>query len=144
VLISRQVVPEHCAVLGLPNEMIIPLNVDHRSMCRFASTIDQSYLLIESAISEIISGRLEVHSALQHGSLGRENPHALAGQDVIEFSRLSTRKSLSELWKTRKIMNARRQRSLVTPDADPTAPTTNSFAVSLFLVTRQLGRLTPP
>lgn len=28
-----QVVPEYSAILGLPNEMIIPLKASHRSMC---------------------------------------------------------------------------------------------------------------
>lgn len=51
------VVPEISAVLGLPNEMIIPLNAHHRGMCRFPSSESQNYILVEAAIKEIILGK---------------------------------------------------------------------------------------
>lgn len=49
-------VPEYSAVLGLPNEMILPLNAHHRSMCRYPSATSQNYVLVEAAIREIVSG----------------------------------------------------------------------------------------
>lgn len=52
-----QVVPEYSAVLGLPNEMILPLNAHHRGMCRYPSAKDQDYVLVEASIKEMISGK---------------------------------------------------------------------------------------
>jgi hypothetical protein len=52
-----QVVPENSAVLGLPNEMIIPLNAHHRGICRFPSSLSQNYILVEAYIKEIFLGK---------------------------------------------------------------------------------------
>jgi hypothetical protein len=48
-----QVVPDYSAILGLPNEMIIPLNASHRNMCRYR-TKSQDYSLVEAAVKEIV------------------------------------------------------------------------------------------
>ncbi|KAK0738886.1 hypothetical protein B0T18DRAFT_492746 [Schizothecium vesticola] len=50
------VVPEASATLGLPNEVIVPLNASHRSMCRFPSNTSQDYLLVQWAVMNILSG----------------------------------------------------------------------------------------
>jgi hypothetical protein len=52
-MLTIQVVPEYSAILNLPNELIIPLNAHHRSICRFPSSKDSSYVLVEAAIKEI-------------------------------------------------------------------------------------------
>ena len=57
-LINDQVVPESSAVIGLPNEMIVPLNADHRGMCRFPSSYDQNYTMVEFNIREIAFGEI--------------------------------------------------------------------------------------
>lgn len=41
-------------MLNLPNEMVIPMNAHHRSICRFRSQRDQGYGLVEAAIREIV------------------------------------------------------------------------------------------
>ena len=51
-----QIVPESSAILDLPNEIVIPLNAHHRSMCRFPNIGDQNYVLVEAAIKEIVGG----------------------------------------------------------------------------------------
>jgi len=56
MLIPHQVVPETSAVLGLPNEVVLPLNANHRDICRFASKEDQGYILVQWAIQDILSG----------------------------------------------------------------------------------------
>lgn len=42
--------------MNLPNEMVFPVNANHRSICRYPSNRDQTYRLVEAAIREIISG----------------------------------------------------------------------------------------
>jgi hypothetical protein len=48
-----QVVPEYSAILGLPNERIVPLNADHREMCRYRANT-QDYSLVEAAVKELV------------------------------------------------------------------------------------------
>lgn len=50
--LNTLVVPEYSAILGLPNEMIIPLNASHRSMCRYRAK-SQDYNLVEAAVKEL-------------------------------------------------------------------------------------------
>ncbi|KAL6408503.1 uncharacterized protein AUP68_08360 [Ilyonectria robusta] len=52
---TLKIVPKNCAMLGLPNEVVIPLNASHRTMCRFASAMDQEFSLMTRAIEDIIS-----------------------------------------------------------------------------------------
>jgi hypothetical protein len=42
--------------MGLPNEIILPINAYHRGICRFSGKEDQKYVLVEAAIKEIASG----------------------------------------------------------------------------------------
>lgn len=44
-------------MLGLPNEKIFPLGVNHRNLCRFPSQANQNYLLVEDALIEVIYGK---------------------------------------------------------------------------------------
>ncbi|KAK0627947.1 hypothetical protein B0T14DRAFT_146526 [Immersiella caudata] len=64
-----RVVSEASAILGLPNEVILPLNATHRSMCRFASNTSQDYLLVQWAILDILAG----------GGTQRPSPVAVCG-----------------------------------------------------------------
>lgn len=41
--------------MGIPNELVLPVNTDHQSMCRFADSSSQGYLLIENAILGMIA-----------------------------------------------------------------------------------------
>lgn len=54
--LTTLVVPESSAIIGLPNEIVLPLNANHRSMCRFASSDGQNYKIVEETIMEILSG----------------------------------------------------------------------------------------
>ena len=42
-------------MMGIPNELILPVNADHQSMCRFSEPTNQEYLLIQNAIVEMVS-----------------------------------------------------------------------------------------
>jgi hypothetical protein len=48
------VVDEDSAVLGLPNELVIPVSADHRSMCRFSTAESQKYRPVEDAIVSVV------------------------------------------------------------------------------------------
>lgn len=39
--------------MGIPNEQVIPINSDHRSMCRFTHVDCQKYKLVEQAVIEL-------------------------------------------------------------------------------------------
>ena len=39
--------------MGLPNEQLIPLNADHREMCRFPSVESSDYKLVWTTICDI-------------------------------------------------------------------------------------------
>lgn len=51
----HQVVPEYSARMDLPNEMVFPVNAHHRNICRYPSNGNQTYVLVEAAIKEIVS-----------------------------------------------------------------------------------------
>lgn len=59
----NQVVDEDSAILGVPREVIIPINADHRSMCRFFSANSQKYFPINSAIVEMANRAIDRKSA---------------------------------------------------------------------------------
>lgn len=66
---TPQVVPQHSAVLNLPNEIILPMNASHTTICRFRSKHDQGYVLVEHAIRELVSAPAGKHgtSVFQFG-----------------------------------------------------------------------------
>ncbi|UKZ73695.1 hypothetical protein TrVFT333_001345 [Trichoderma virens FT-333] len=49
------VVPTESSQLGLPNEMVFPVNAHHRSICRYSSAKDQTYILVKTSIKSIVS-----------------------------------------------------------------------------------------
>jgi hypothetical protein len=49
-----QVVSEYSAVMGLPNELVIPVNANHRNICRYSTKQSQTYILVEAAIQELM------------------------------------------------------------------------------------------
>ncbi|KAH6689450.1 hypothetical protein F5X68DRAFT_253779 [Plectosphaerella plurivora] len=49
------VVPEHSARMNLPNEIVFPVNANHRSICRYPSVRNQTYVLVEGAIKEVVA-----------------------------------------------------------------------------------------
>ena len=48
------IVDKHSAVLGYPNEQSIPLNADHRGVCRFRSIADADYKALRNALSATV------------------------------------------------------------------------------------------
>ncbi|SPO07462.1 uncharacterized protein DNG_10156 [Cephalotrichum gorgonifer] len=57
--LTALVVPEYSAILNVPNEIVIPMNANHRSICRFNSLHDEGYELVEASIREIILGQVD-------------------------------------------------------------------------------------
>ncbi|KAH7129973.1 hypothetical protein B0J13DRAFT_627109 [Dactylonectria estremocensis] len=54
--LTTLVVPEYSAIMGLPNEIVLPMNAHHRGLTRFSAKTDQKYILVEAAIKEIAYG----------------------------------------------------------------------------------------
>ncbi|KAK0723425.1 hypothetical protein B0T26DRAFT_260557 [Lasiosphaeria miniovina] len=48
------VVDDFSAILHLPNETPIPIDADHRSMCRYLTSSDRNYLTVANCIGELI------------------------------------------------------------------------------------------
>jgi hypothetical protein len=40
--------------MGLPNELVIPVNANHRNICRYSTKQSQTYILVEAAIQELM------------------------------------------------------------------------------------------
>ncbi|KAK8130582.1 hypothetical protein PG999_002962 [Apiospora kogelbergensis] len=52
------VVEEDSAVMGLPNEVPIPIEANHRSMCRFSTNSSEQYRMISDCIKEMAEDAL--------------------------------------------------------------------------------------
>ncbi|TRX91012.1 hypothetical protein FHL15_007994 [Xylaria flabelliformis] len=57
--LSSLVVEEDSAIMGLPNEIPIPIEADHRSMCRFSSMQSEKYQMIVDCIKEMVEDALD-------------------------------------------------------------------------------------
>ncbi|KAI0543731.1 hypothetical protein F4679DRAFT_577412 [Xylaria curta] len=57
--LSSLVVEEDSAIMGLPNEIPIPIEADHRSMCRFSSMKSERYQMIVDCIKEMVEDALD-------------------------------------------------------------------------------------
>lgn len=71
-LTSDKVVDRASAILGLPNEDIIPLNESHRDLCRFDSQ-NASYISVSSAIKRIACHSNKLAQVLKHSSTHSSN-----------------------------------------------------------------------
>ncbi|KAF4434806.1 hypothetical protein F53441_13645 [Fusarium austroafricanum] len=56
---SGLVVEEDSAVIGLPNEVPISIEADHRSMCKFSDMTSEKYQMISDCIMEMVEDALD-------------------------------------------------------------------------------------
>jgi hypothetical protein len=49
-----KIVPKESAVLGLPDELNLPVNACHREICRFANEYDTTYMTLITRIKEAL------------------------------------------------------------------------------------------
>ena len=54
------IVDPNSAILGYPEEKQIPMNADHRSICKFASPTDTNYLIVRNALATTADGIFEL------------------------------------------------------------------------------------
>ncbi|OJD31266.1 ankyrin repeat protein [Diplodia corticola] len=52
--INSLVVDEHSAILHLPNERSVPVEADHREICKFLTSSNQNYALVLDAILDLV------------------------------------------------------------------------------------------
>ncbi|KIV92177.1 polyubiquitin [Exophiala mesophila] len=83
------VVPEESARLGLPNEMVFPVNASHRSICRYAFSTDQTYVLVEGSIKAIASGQSMLSPLDVPGRLITQTPYRVIDLILICVQLLS-------------------------------------------------------
>ncbi|KAF5566225.1 ankyrin repeat [Fusarium phyllophilum] len=57
--VSGLVVEEDSAVIGLPNEVPISIEADHRSMCKFSDMKSEKYQMISDCIMEMVEDALD-------------------------------------------------------------------------------------
>lgn len=53
-----QIVDENSAVLNIPNEIPIPIEADHRSMCKFSSNKTEKYRMVADCLKELVDDAL--------------------------------------------------------------------------------------
>ncbi|KAM5521611.1 hypothetical protein FOXYSP1_15502, partial [Fusarium oxysporum f. sp. phaseoli] len=58
-IMVKKVVPEYSAIMGLPNETVLPINAHHRGLTRFSRKTNQNYILVEAAIREVAYGSMD-------------------------------------------------------------------------------------
>jgi hypothetical protein len=61
-----QVVERSSAILGLPNEIPLPIDADHREICRFSNPKDPRYMSIIFAVVDLIKDARIVEGTLLH------------------------------------------------------------------------------
>lgn len=49
-----QVVDQDSAILHLPNETPLPVEADHRGMCKFLTANDQRFQIVLSSLQELV------------------------------------------------------------------------------------------
>jgi len=57
--LSGLVVEEDSAVMGISNEIPIPIEADHRSMCRFSNMKSEDYQMVADCLKEMVEDALE-------------------------------------------------------------------------------------
>ncbi|KAF5010114.1 hypothetical protein FDECE_3700 [Fusarium decemcellulare] len=88
------VVPKESSQLGLPTEMVFPVNTHHRNICRYPSAQDQTYLLVEASLQSIMSGdaNLPPKDAADH--ITKQVPAAALGSMTLDKNQHSETRTL--------------------------------------------------
>jgi hypothetical protein len=66
---SRLVVDPDSAILGYKEEMQIPMNADHRSICKFESPTDPNYVIIRNSLASTVDDILKDQAVLKPNTL---------------------------------------------------------------------------
>ncbi|KAF2476890.1 uncharacterized protein BDR25DRAFT_41992 [Lindgomyces ingoldianus] len=54
------VVDEHSALMNLPNEVAVPIEADHRGMCRFSNQKSEKYQMVFDCLRELLDDALNI------------------------------------------------------------------------------------
>lgn len=65
---SRIIVDPDSAILGFREEKQMPMNADHRSICKFDFPDDQNYLILRNALSATIGNAIKRNEKSKHNS----------------------------------------------------------------------------
>lgn len=68
-MMSRLIVDPDSAILGYKEEMQMPMNADHRSICKFDSPTDPNYVIIRNSLASTVDDILKDQAAVKPDSL---------------------------------------------------------------------------
>jgi WD40 repeat protein/pimeloyl-ACP methyl ester carboxylesterase len=68
---SRLIVDPDSAILGYKEEIQIPMNADHRSICKFDSPTDPNYIIIRNALASTVDDILKDEAAMKPNTLDK-------------------------------------------------------------------------
>lgn len=69
-MMSRLIVDPDSAVLGYKEERQIPMNADHRSICKFDTPTDPNYIMLRNALSTTVDDILKKQATLKVAASG--------------------------------------------------------------------------
>ncbi|KAI9740332.1 MAG: hypothetical protein M1834_004911 [Cirrosporium novae-zelandiae] len=87
--IAGKVVDEESATLNIPGEMRIPMDADHRTICKFGSKNTQNYQSVMAKVQDLANGAIETIIE-GHSSSGMELQLALPEKDQKYYQSLHT------------------------------------------------------
>lgn len=67
--LTLQIVDEHSALLGFPNETAIKVNADHETISKFESAESHTYKLVGGAITKMINTVINVQRQVTSRSM---------------------------------------------------------------------------
>jgi hypothetical protein len=62
-ILCFQIVEPFSAILGLPNERIVPVDADHREIAQVSPRRKHRYKPVWSAITELVEGNMKVNAS---------------------------------------------------------------------------------
>lgn len=68
---STLIVAPDSATLGYPNEKQMPMNADHRSICKFDTIADPNYLIIRNALASTVNDASKIGTANYNVDISR-------------------------------------------------------------------------
>ncbi|KAK5654035.1 hypothetical protein OQA88_7713 [Cercophora sp. LCS_1] len=81
---SIMVVPRKSAVLQLPHEVVIPVEADHRGMCRFPNKHCQAYKTLMDRIEEVLKRRLDNTEQIVFPAYPPDDPYFVGRGDILK------------------------------------------------------------
>lgn len=83
LIILQMVVKKDSAVIGYTTELVVPLNTDHRMICKYPDPLDLNYVLVKEAVKWLV-----INAAQKMNSLKQQHDTVIAFLDDMNLSDL--------------------------------------------------------